>query len=241
MVKQERSARTVERLLWSAAEQVDRRGFTAASLADVSRAAGVTKGALFFHFPTKQALAEAIQARGDDVLEEVVGDLRQERDSALETLVDVTRAFNRLLREDPFVRASVRVTRERPAGEEPSVHDLYTRWLAQCCRLLDDARAGGELGRAVADASARTLVTATVLGLETLAWMGYAQTEAERWLDGVWRLLLPLLAPDTDWTAVTDSAAPDGTAPAGTADADRASPGDGGPGLPEPRASRDRS
>ena len=128
MAKQERSERTLERLVMSAAEQFAEQGFVRATLADVSKSAGVTKGALFFHFSTKDELADAVQARGQDVLETLVEELHDPDVSRLQVLVDVTHSLNALLRENSFIRASVRITRER-THQKPTPLDFYPLWL----------------------------------------------------------------------------------------------------------------
>ncbi|MDQ8706878.1 ScbR family autoregulator-binding transcription factor [Streptomyces sp. LHD-70] len=192
MAKQQRSERTVERLVGAAAEEFAANGFAKATLADVSRSAGVTKGALFFHFATKDELAEAVQLRGQDLLETAVEERREAEPSCLQVLIDVTHHLNALLREDPFIRAGVRITRERTNGK-PQPLDFYPLWLGRLGRLLEHARRNGELGRSVADVSAHTLVTAAVSGLEALAWMGVGRSEAEKWLSHLWELVLPLL------------------------------------------------
>jgi TetR/AcrR family transcriptional repressor of nem operon len=63
---------TREKLLRAAFEEIYRRGFQAASLDSILAKAGVTKGALYHHFPTKAALGYA-------VVEEVVTELLLER------------------------------------------------------------------------------------------------------------------------------------------------------------------
>ena len=55
MVKQERALRTREALIESAAEVFDREGFSVASLTAISSRAGVSNGALHFHFASKAA------------------------------------------------------------------------------------------------------------------------------------------------------------------------------------------
>lgn len=62
MVKQERAARTRETLIRSAAQIFDREGFSVASLTGISSLAGVSNGALHFHFASKAALADAVEA-----------------------------------------------------------------------------------------------------------------------------------------------------------------------------------
>ncbi|MEU2765064.1 MULTISPECIES: ScbR family autoregulator-binding transcription factor [unclassified Streptomyces] len=209
MAKQERSERTLERLVMSAAEQFAEQGFVRATLADVSKSAGVTKGALFFHFATKDELADVVQARGRDVLETLVEDLHDPGVSRLQALVDITHSLNDLLRENAFVRASVRITRER-THREPTPLDFYPLWLGRLWQLLDDARRGGELGRTVADVSARTLVTAAVAGVEALAWMGASRQDAEKWLSDLWGLVLPLLTAGDSERLVRTGAPPEG-------------------------------
>ncbi|MEI5033051.1 ScbR family autoregulator-binding transcription factor [Streptomyces sp. S1A(2023)] len=207
MAKQERSERTLERLVMSAAEHFAEQGFVRATLADVSKSAGVTKGALFFHFSTKDELADVVQARGQDVLETLVEDLRDPDVSSLQVLVDVTHSLNALLRENSFIRASVRITRER-THQEPTPLDFYPLWLGRLWKLLEDARKNGELGRSVADVSARTLVTAAVSGVEALAWMGVSRQDAEKWLSDLWGLVLPLLTADASERLIRTGAPP---------------------------------
>ena len=74
--KQKRRVRapyvTRQKLLEAALEEIYRRGFQAASLDTILNRAGVTKGALYHHFPDKAALGYA-------VVDELVNDLLLER------------------------------------------------------------------------------------------------------------------------------------------------------------------
>jgi TetR/AcrR family transcriptional regulator, transcriptional repressor for nem operon len=54
------SERTRERLLHAASREVYRSGFQSASLDAILAAAGVTKGALYYHFDSKEALGYAV-------------------------------------------------------------------------------------------------------------------------------------------------------------------------------------
>ncbi|MGW8065172.1 ScbR family autoregulator-binding transcription factor [Streptomyces ziwulingensis] len=211
MARQERSERTMERLVVAAADQFASQGFVKASLADVSRSAGVTKGALFFHFSTKDELADAVLVRAQDVLETMVEEMCETEPVFLQVVVDMTHALNRLLRDDAFVMASVRITRER-VNDRPAPLDFYPLWLGRLWQLLDEARGNGELGRSVADASARTMVTAAVSGVETLTWTRASRVETEKWLNDLWELVLPLLKVE-DEKRTAGAAAPLAQAP----------------------------
>ena len=61
MVKQVRAARTREALIRAAAEVFAADGYALASLPEISRRAGVSKGALHFHFASKDALAAEVE------------------------------------------------------------------------------------------------------------------------------------------------------------------------------------
>ncbi|MFJ8506875.1 TetR family transcriptional regulator [Streptomyces avermitilis] len=59
-VRQERAIRTRNALIESAAALFARHGYEVVSLSTISARAGVSNGALHFHFPSKAALAEAV-------------------------------------------------------------------------------------------------------------------------------------------------------------------------------------
>src|SRR5271156_2611915 len=54
------SERTRERLLQAASREIYRSGFQSASLDTILAVAGVTKGALYYHFDSKEALGYAV-------------------------------------------------------------------------------------------------------------------------------------------------------------------------------------
>jgi TetR/AcrR family transcriptional repressor of nem operon len=83
---------TRDKLLKAAFEEIYRRGFQAASLDTILAKAGVTKGALYHHFPNKASLGYA-------VVDEVVKGLLLERWGVLEpTSGDPITALQRILR-----------------------------------------------------------------------------------------------------------------------------------------------
>jgi len=83
---------TRDKLLKAAFEEIYRRGFQAASLDTILAKAGVTKGALYHHFPDKAALGYA-------VVDEVVKGLLLERWGVLEpTTGDPVTALQQILR-----------------------------------------------------------------------------------------------------------------------------------------------
>ncbi|WP_327069967.1 TetR/AcrR family transcriptional regulator [Kitasatospora sp. NBC_01250] len=106
--------RTRGAVLVAAAEQFDRHGYGGTSLSRISTAADLSTGALTFHFPTKDALADAVQWHGRHTTQLVVDGLTELRPPPLRGVVDLTLALAGLLERDVTVRAAARLSRERP-------------------------------------------------------------------------------------------------------------------------------
>ncbi|RKS96983.1 TetR family transcriptional regulator [Streptomyces sp. 3211.6] len=208
---QERSERTRRRLVFAGAELFHRNGYANATLGEIAGAAGVTKGALYFHFASKDELADAVQRRGCGLLHEAVRGLREGGASPLQALIDTTHWLARTLHEDPAIPASFRITKEC-AGQQPPAVDFHGAWLAVVYELLRMARDVGELpldppdagldggdpagdGAPAADRweSAEALVSAAVCGIEVLAGTGLSYAELQRKVAALWGLLLPSL------------------------------------------------
>lgn len=198
---QERSERTRRRLVFAGAELFHRHGYANATLGDIARAAGVTKGALYFHFASKDDLADAVQRKGCRLLQEAVRGLREGGASPLQALIDTTHWLARTLHEDAAIPASFRIAKEC-AGQEPAVLDFHEAWLESVCGLLRMARDAGELAGTGAGAGelgperweeAEALVAAALSGIEVLSGTGLSYEELRRKVAALWGLLLPSL------------------------------------------------
>ncbi|MDI5983012.1 TetR/AcrR family transcriptional regulator, partial [Amycolatopsis magusensis] len=105
--KQERAQKTREEILRAAAEVFDERGYHGAGMREIMKRAGVTLGAVYFHFPNKEALAQAVMHEQPAT---IVPSLRSE---GLQRLVDITLVWSHKLQSDPLLRAGVRLTSEQ--------------------------------------------------------------------------------------------------------------------------------
>lgn len=94
---------TREKILQAAAAEIHRQGFQAASIAHILASTGLTKGALYHHFPSKQALGLAVV---DEVirtgLEERLLNPLREADEPLDTLLAYMDNRIRDLTDDAF-------------------------------------------------------------------------------------------------------------------------------------------
>ncbi|RKT17290.1 TetR family transcriptional regulator [Streptomyces sp. 1114.5] len=197
MVKQERAGRTRQAVLLAAAETFARVGFEAASLVDISRRAGVSKGALYFHFVSKQALADGVRrAAGREIGSAALRALRADG-PALQGLIDLSHELARMLREDVVVRAGVRLGRRGPSREDtpgapPGPDATWRSLTAVVQRLLDRAAEAGELHPGVDRRAAAELLTSVAAGQVLLAGEEGDRPRPEA-VRRVWTAALPAL------------------------------------------------
>lgn len=191
MVKQERAARTRETLIRSAAEVFDRDGFSAASLTAISSRAGVSNGALHFHFASKAVLVDVVEEAALTRLLAVTNGALSFGASRMQALVDVTHALAEALRGDVVLRVGFALSGE--TSRSPRM-DLRQRWRCWVEETLKQAEAEGELRRGTAVQDAVTAVVAATVGFEVLGGRDSTWLSAST-VTRFWRLLLPTLVP----------------------------------------------
>lgn len=194
MTKQARSEYTRLHLIRSAAELFDRDGFAGATLDDVSRAAGVTKGAFYFHFASKKELGGAIQAEACGMLRSFVDKQTASETYALQSLIDITHVLARWLDSEPVIRASLRTARECGDRGRPFV-DFYVELLSTVDTTLLRAQRAGELDEGVVVDVVSTLVVTICVGIEVLWWVGMRRGNMRAGLGDMWTLMLPGIVP----------------------------------------------
>jgi len=195
MVKQERAARTRQALVRAAAEVFAREGFAPASLAAISARAGVSNGALHFHFENKNALARAVEREAAAVLAEITAAPDAAPDpapgGALQVLVDATHVLMGALADDPVVRAGFDLSADLSRRGGPCLRGVWRTWVEE---MLQRAEREGSLAEGLSSRGAAPAVVAATVGFEVL---GAADREwlSTRKITGFWELLLPRLAP----------------------------------------------
>ncbi|MDG5808182.1 ScbR family autoregulator-binding transcription factor [Streptomyces ossamyceticus] len=203
MARQERAVRTRNALIESAAELFDRDGFETASLSMISARAGVSSGALHFHFASKAELADAVGRAAALRLDRITAPAA---DSALQSLIDATYALVRALGRDAVLRAGFGLGRGCDQGHPDT--GLCRAWQAWVEEVLAKADAEGALARGVSAGDAAAAVVAATVGIESLG------RSDPRWLSSesaarLWRLLLPRIArTPTMYSPVPSGAAP---------------------------------
>ncbi|GAB2734518.1 ScbR family autoregulator-binding transcription factor [Streptomyces bullii] len=186
MARQERAIRTRRTILEAAAAVFDERGYTSATIGEILQRAGVTKGALYFHFGSKEELALG-------VFEEQLAISLPPQASKLQELVDSGLVLARRLREEPLVRASVGLALDQGAlGLDRT--PAFRMWIDQTARTLAEAKARGELLPHVEETETAELLVASFSGVQLLSQLRCQREDLERRVVVLFDHLLPGIA-----------------------------------------------
>ncbi|MFF4381513.1 TetR family transcriptional regulator [Kitasatospora sp. NPDC001547] len=217
---QERSERTRGRLVVAGAALFDRRGYAGATLGEIAAAAGVTKGALYFHFASKEDLAGAVSGQAEGALRSACAELRA-ASSPLQGLIDAGYWLVDALGTDPVIRAAFRLGREDAGWQAPGtaravaaglavagsaaldpehralaeLRGFHGVWAGEVRALLVGARRAGELRDRSDGLGPETLVMTAACGLEVVFADGCPTEERARRVGALWEWLLPCLVP----------------------------------------------
>jgi AcrR family transcriptional regulator len=203
---QPRARATRLAILTAAAEHFARNGYHATSLDSVLADSGGTKGALYFHFVSKEALARAIIAemgQGWEGLRGRVGGRALDPLSALVALLDETVAQ---LIDNPIARGGMRLLHELPmrAQDTPGQYGVAER---DVLALLIQAAQAGVLREGIEPAPLARQIVAVVAGHRQICEAEDDRHHLRQRLDEAWALLLPAIATDA-WLAAWHAARP---------------------------------
>jgi AcrR family transcriptional regulator len=201
MVKQVRAQVTRDTIVAGAAEVFGRRGYGLASIADIATASGVTKGALYFHFPSKDELARAVIAEQHRrTMTEAAGVVELGR-PGLETIILLSGMLARQLLSDPVVQAGIRLTTDVASLDDPPT-EPYQDWLNTCEQLLRRAQEEGDLREEVAPSALAGVVVAAYTGVQLVSETFTGRADLLERTRELWTVLLPGIVPARRWEAL---------------------------------------
>ncbi|KUO23163.1 ScbR family autoregulator-binding transcription factor [Streptomyces dysideae] len=185
MAMQERAIRTRNALIKAAAELFDQDGPASASLATISARAGVSNGALHFHFPNKAALLDAVVVAAEGRLRWIT---RPREVRAVQLLIDASHELVQGLGRDVVLRAGFRLSGQgEGSGSAPDLWRAWQKWVE------DTLTRAGKEGSLLTDESPHevaAVVVAMAAGLEALGESDAGWLERSV-LARFWALVLP--------------------------------------------------
>ncbi|MEU2656372.1 ScbR family autoregulator-binding transcription factor [Streptomyces sp. NPDC007325] len=186
-IRQERAVRTRETVLRAAAEVFDECGYHAASIRMIMERAQVTQGGMYFHFKSKQEMAEAVLAAQQSFVE------LPEGQDGLQRLIDTSYHLARELQDNVLFRASVRLAVEQQefGGRDATA---YEEWAELFHHQLLAARTRNELRFAVDEREFATILMASYSGVQLFSEISTGRRDLLEQVAALWRYFLPAVA-----------------------------------------------
>ncbi|MDT7718305.1 MAG: hypothetical protein QOH09_4297 [Pseudonocardiales bacterium] len=196
---QPRARATRLAILTAAAEHFGRNGYHATSLDSVLADSGGTKGALYFHFASKEALARAVIAEMMQRWEGLRGQVSRYGLDPLSALLALVDEVIRRLIEDPIARGGTRLLNDLPTrAQDARAH--YGRGERHAAVLLAEAAQAGLLREGIDPALVARQIVALLAGHRQICDAMEDRHSLRQRIDEAWMLLLPTIATDT-WLA----------------------------------------
>ncbi|BAM03491.1 TetR family transcriptional regulator [Phycisphaera mikurensis] len=156
-----------------------RRGYAATRLADVADAMGVTRGAIYGHFASKQELFLAVVRKSQDPIYALLAEVEREAAAGVSpraSLRGMMLGWCRLLREDPQHRAGFELVMTKTTFVD-ELEELYEREkqltrdvIRTVTRTVERGQAVGEFPAGLNPRDAGLTVYLHLMGL-TQAWL----------------------------------------------------------------------
>ncbi|MGH3434854.1 MAG: ScbR family autoregulator-binding transcription factor [Sciscionella sp.] len=202
MPQQDRAHATRRMILSVAAEEFQRVGYFGTSIGTVLQRSGITKGAFYFHFPSKEALVEELVSAQDEIGHRVARQWMERGLDPLRTLMGMVDEMARRTASDTVVAAGVRLSAERgllvPGATTP-----YQTWERAFERLLTESQRLGLVRPEVDVRSGARLLNQAIIGARVMSLVT-DQADYPMRVRGIWAFALPLVAtPEwlSDWMA----------------------------------------
>jgi len=203
---QPRARATRLAILTAAAEHFARNGYHATSLDSVLADSGGTKGALYFHFASKEALARAVIAEMVQGWGDLRGHISRPGLDPLAALLALVDEVVRGLIEDPIARGGTRLLNDLPRRAR-DVGGHYGRGERDAAALLGQAAQAGLLRDGIEPALVARQIVALIAGHRQICDAAADRHSLRQRVDEAWTLLLPTIATDA-WLATWRAAKP---------------------------------
>jgi AcrR family transcriptional regulator len=192
MVRQARSEATRRRIISSAVELINEIGYPATGFCDIIERAEMTKGALYYHFDSKESLATAIIEEGSAHLVEAFRSITTSSAPALESIIHGVFVVADLLSTDQIARGATQLLRAFGEFNDAAAR-TYDGWVTQMAESTRQAVAEGDLRADLDPQAVGETIVGLMLGAELLANATSGGADVLRRVARTWKVLLPAI------------------------------------------------
>jgi AcrR family transcriptional regulator len=195
MVPQARSEATHQKILNAAMDLFSEVGFAAAGLGEIVERAGMTKGALYHHFDSKEALATGIIEQGTNITLAAFRNVCESPSPALENLIHGVFVVTDLLVSDKTASTAEQLTRAL-AEFNSTAAQVWNSRLDAMTAQAKRASTEGDLCEGVDPCVVSESILNAMLGAQLLAKTADSNDHITR-LTASLETLLPAIVADT--------------------------------------------
>ena len=192
MVRQARSEATRRRIIDSAVDMINEIGYPASGLGDIIERAELTKGALYYHFDSKEALATTIIEEGAGSLLGAFRAAGRSSSPAMENIIHGSFVVTEVLSNDRVARAGARLL--RTFGEfNPAAKSTFEALVQELADNAKTAVAEGDLRAEVDPAAAGATIVSSMFGAELLSSALAGGADIRQRFARMWEMMLPAI------------------------------------------------
>ncbi|WP_324786254.1 ScbR family autoregulator-binding transcription factor [Streptomyces sp. H51] len=190
MARQERAEVTRAAILEGAARVFDAEGFHGTTLGDIVKESGVTKGALYFHFSSKEELAQHLI----DEQFSALAPMENLDNPGLQSAIDILHHMARLLVENVRVRAGIRLVTDQ-SSKTSIVSEPYTKWIEIFRKCLAEAQQRGDVKADVDCERVAAMIVGSWTGIQLSSQVLCGRKDLSERTTLMWEVLLPGIVP----------------------------------------------
>ena len=181
-------------MLEGAAASFDKFGYGTASLSTIIAHAGVSKGAMYFHFSSKEELAQAVIDAQLALATAATVTIIEHTPKAFDALILITKELARQLQTEPIARGGMRLTLESTTAQNPNARS-FDDWIEMIATLTGRAQNEGDVADNVDVVALARLIVASFTGVQTVSEMLTGRADLQLRMTEMWHLLLPSVVP----------------------------------------------
>ncbi|WP_433576706.1 TetR family transcriptional regulator [Nocardia brasiliensis] len=170
-------------------------GYANASLSEIIAQSNVTKGALYFHFGSKEELARAVVDQGNERLVSSCQGFFDPRVPALEACIGITYVVADLSMNDPMVGAMLKLTHQIGDYRGAQGDNIAKTWGDTYRVLSERAIAQGDLQPELDAEVIGMLLQEMTAGVHIIAVGTESIDQMATRMERVWYFLLPSIVP----------------------------------------------
>lgn len=179
----------------AAARLFAERGYAAASLSDIVEACNLTKGAVYWHFKSKEDLALDIVQGMYKSWPPLLMEVEAEHDNLLSALVAITYRAAEQFTTDPLTQAAKRLLAELPKEALTRLPRPYVGWERALADLITRGQGRAQISGEVAPEATAQVIVASFFGLQQVSYELSGRRDLRQRLDAFWLLVQPQLSP----------------------------------------------